>query len=225
MSHQEQLIPHNHVLRYTFRERLVHWIAAGSYIYLLCTGLAFWTPWLYWIAAVFGGGQIARMFHPWMGLVFTVAVGYMFGMWAPQMHFEAVDHEWWKALPYYITNRDDKMPPAGRYNAGQKALFWSFFFGGLLLLASGFVLWFTESIPWSLRWVRYIAVLVHAATALLTIGNFMIHVYMGVFAERGAFGSVIRGDVSLAFAKRYHPGWYKEIVGEASTSNDLPPGD
>jgi cytochrome b subunit of formate dehydrogenase len=40
---------------------------------------------------------------------------------------------------------------------------------------------------------------------------------MGVFAERGAFGSVIRGDVSIAFAKRYHPGWYKEIVDESST--------
>jgi cytochrome b subunit of formate dehydrogenase len=40
----------------------------------------------------------------------------------------------------------------------------------------------------------------------------MIHIYMSVFAERGAFGSVIRGDVSLEFAKRYHPGWYEEIV-------------
>ncbi len=225
MSHQEQLIPHNHVLRYTFKERLIHWVAAGSYIYLLGTGLAFWTPWLYWLAFVFGGGQISRMLHPWMGLIFSAAVCYMFGMWAPQMHFEAVDREWWKSLHYYITNHDDMMPPAGRYNAGQKALFWSFFFGGLLLLASGLVLWFTESIPWSLRWIRYLAVLLHASTALFTIGNFMIHVYMGVFAERGAFGSVIRGDVSLTFAKRYHPGWYKEIVGETPTSNDLPPGD
>jgi len=80
----------------------------------------------------------------------------------------------------------DELPPAGRYNAGQKLLFWSFFGGGFLLLASGCVLWFTESIPWSLRWLRYLAVIVHAGTALLMIGNFMIHIYMGVFAERGA---------------------------------------
>jgi cytochrome b subunit of formate dehydrogenase len=39
---------------------------------------------------------------------------------------------------------------------------------------------------------------------------------MGVFAERGAISSVIRGDVTLAFAKRYHPGWYDEIVRESS---------
>jgi cytochrome b subunit of formate dehydrogenase len=41
----------------------------------------------------------------------------------------------------------------------------------------------------------------------------MIHIYMSVFAERGAFGSVIRGDVSQDFAKRYHPAWYEEVVG------------
>jgi formate dehydrogenase subunit gamma len=57
-------------------------------------------------------------------------------------------------------------------------------------------------------------VLIHPAAALLTIGLFMIHLYMGIFAERGAFGSVIRGDVSEAFAKRYHPTWYREIAGE-----------
>ena len=41
MSSPEQVIPHDHVLRYTLRERLTHWVAAGSYIYLLLTGLAF----------------------------------------------------------------------------------------------------------------------------------------------------------------------------------------
>jgi formate dehydrogenase subunit gamma len=213
MTHTEQIVPHGHVLRYTFQERLNHWVAAGSYLYLMLTGLAFWSPWLFWIAAIFGGGPVSRMVHPWVGLIFTGAVTYMFGMWHKQMRFTEVDRQWWKSLHYYITNEDDKMPPAGRYNAGQKLLFWSFFFGALVLFLSGLVLWFTDYLPWSLRWLRYIAVILHPAAALVTIGNFMIHVYMGVFAERGAFGSVIRGDVSMAFAKRYHPGWYEEIVG------------
>jgi formate dehydrogenase subunit gamma len=213
MTHTEQIVPHGHVLRYTFQERLNHWVAAGSYLYLMLTGLAFWSPWLFWIAAIFGGGPVSRMLHPWVGLIFTGAVIYMFGMWKRQMRFTEVDRQWWKSLHYYITNEDDKMPPAGRYNAGQKLLFWSFFFGALVLFLSGLVLWFTDYLPWSLRWLRYIAVILHPVAALVTIGNFMIHVYMGVFAERGAFGSVIRGDVSMAFAKRYHPGWYEEIVG------------
>src|SRR5271169_6104472 len=83
----------------------------------------------------------------------------------------------------------------------------------VLLLLSGTVLWFTEYIPWSLRYLRYIAVLVHASSALLTIGLFLLHIYMGVFAERGALDSMVHGDVPLNFVKRYHPGWYKEITG------------
>jgi formate dehydrogenase subunit gamma len=213
MTHAEQIVPHGHVLRYNFRERLNHWIAAGSYIYLMLTGLAFWSPWLFWIAAALGGGPVSRMLHPWVGLIFTCSVAYMFSLWSRQMKFESMDYDWWKSLRFYITNQDDKMPPAGRYNAGQKLLFWSFLYGALVLLLTGLLLWFTDSIPWNLRWLRYLAVILHPIAALITIGNFMIHIYMGVFAERGAFGSVIRGDVSMAFAKRYHPGWYEEIVG------------
>ena len=212
MTHPEQIVPHGHVLRYAFHERLNHWVAASSYIYLMLTGLAFWSPWLAWLAVVLGGGPVSRLLHPWAGLIFTLSVTYMFEMWHKQMGFTEVDRQWWKSLHYYITNQDDKMPPAGRYNAGQKLLFWTFFLSGLVLLLSGLVLSFTEYLPWSLRWLRYAAVILHPVAALITIGNFMIHVYMGVFAERGAFGSVIRGDVSMAFAKRYHPGWYKEIV-------------
>src|ERR1700682_6623909 len=216
MSHQEQLLPHGHILRYTFRERLIHWVAGFSYISLLLTGLAFWSPWLFWIAVVLGGAPVSRMLHPWIGLIFFAGVLQMYNMWASQMRMTDVDRAWWNSMHYYITNQDEKMPPAGRYNAGQKFLFWGFFWGAVALLASGLVLWFPERIPWSLRFLRYISVFVHPAAALFTIGLFMIHIYMGVFAERGAFSSVIRGDVSLAFAKRYHPGWDEEIVSRSS---------
>lgn len=215
MNHTEQLVPHGHILRYNFRERLIHWIAGFSYLYLLLTGLAFWSPWLFWLAVLLGGGQVSRMIHPWIGLVFTVGILEMYRMWSPQMRMTDLDRMWWSFLPHYIRNEDDRMPPAGRYNAGQKFLFWGFFYSGIALFLTGIILWFPEYVPWSLRWLRYLAVAIHPGAALITIGLFLIHVYMGVFAERGAFGSVIRGDVSLAFAKRYHPSWYKEIVGES----------
>jgi formate dehydrogenase subunit gamma len=157
------------------------------------------------------------MLHPWAGLIFFGAVIKMYSMWAAQMRTTEADKAWWNAIGHYMRNEDDQMPPAGRYNAGQKLLFWGFFWCSLLLLLTGLVLWFPEYIPWSLRFLRYVAVLIHPAAALLTIGLFLIHIYMSVFAERGAFGSVIRGDVSEAFAKRYHPGWYKEIAGDSST--------
>ena len=218
MSERDQLLPHGRILRYEFHERLTHWLAGFSYLYLLVTGLAFYSPWLFWLAIVLGGGQVSRMLHPWVGLVFAGAVIYMYAMWHAQMHVTNQDKAWFNSVGHYIRNQDDQMPPAGRYNAGQKLLFWGFFIFGLLLLLSGLVLWFPEYIPWSLRFLRYTAVIVHVGSALITIGLFMLHVYMGVFAERGAFGSVIRGDVSEEFARRYHPGWYEEVTGSSASA-------
>jgi len=216
VSSQEQLLPRGRILRYPFRERLVHWMAGFSYLYLLLTGLAFWSPWLFWIAVVLGGAPVSRMLHPWIGLIFFVAVVQMYAMWASQMGFTDVDRAWFRSVRHYIQNEDDEMPPAGRYNAGQKLLFWGFFICGILLFLSGLVLWFPEYIPWSLRWLRYISVIIHASSALLTIGLFMIHVYMGTAMVRGSFTSMIRGEVSSAWAKTHHRLWYEQVTKKMS---------
>ena len=206
------MLPKGRVLRYTFHERLIHWVAGSTYVYLLLTGLAFWSPWLFWLATVLGGPTISRELHPWIGIVWMVAVFLMYGMWSSQMHETALDKQWWDSIGHYVRNEDEEVPTAGRFNGGQKLLFWGFFWCGILLLLSGIVLWFPQWIPWNLRFLRYISVIVHPAAALITIGLFIIHVYMGTAMERGAFGSVIRGDVSASWAKRYHGIWYEEIT-------------
>jgi formate dehydrogenase subunit gamma len=89
------------------------------------------------------------------------------------------------------------------------------FMCGILLLLSGVVLWLPEYLPWNARALRYAAVLIHPAAALLTIGLFMIHIYMSLFAERGALNSMISGDVSQGFARRYHRLWWERVVGSA----------
>ncbi|MGC2152519.1 MAG: cytochrome b/b6 domain-containing protein, partial [Terriglobales bacterium] len=66
------------ILRYSFGERVNHWIGAVSYTYLLITGLAFWSPYMYWLAAVVGGGPAARLWHPWFGLIFTASIFWTF---------------------------------------------------------------------------------------------------------------------------------------------------
>ena len=210
------ILENGRVLRYSFHERLVHWLAGFSYLYLLLSGLAFWSPWLFWLAAVLGGATISRELHPWFGLIFVFATFLMYGMWGGQMREAQSDKEFWRAVPHYIRNEDELVPSADRFNAGQKLLFWGFFWCGVLLLLSGLVLWFPHLIPWSLRYLRYAAVLVHATCALLTIGLFIIHVYMGTAMERGAFGSVIRGDVSTGWAKRYHRVWYEHLLRDAA---------
>jgi len=212
MSGDTYLLPNGRVLRYSFRERLVHWFAAVSYVYLLLTGLAFWSPWFFWLAVVLGGATISRELHPWLGLVFTVAVLQMFRMWGSQMKETSSDKAWWASIGHYIRNEDSQVPSADRFNPGQKLLFWGFFWNGILLLLSGLILWFPQYIPWNLRFLRLAAVIIHPICALFTIALFIIHVYMGTAMERGAFGSVIRGDVSRAWANEHHHTWYEELL-------------
>ena len=132
------------------------------------------------------------------------------------MHETEPDKEFWRALGHYVRNEGELVPSAGRFNAGQKLLFWGFFWCAILLLCSGLVLWFPQSIPWNLRALRYIAVILHAVTALLTIGLFILHVYMGTAMERGSFHSMVRGDVSAEWARSYHRLWYERLARDVA---------
>ena len=215
MRDESHLLPNGRVLRYTFRERLMHWVAGLSYLYLLITGLAFWSPWLFGLTAITGGPTMSRVLHPWVGVIFFLGTVWMYGVWSSQMRESPRDKAWWHAIRHYIRNEDDQVPDEERFNPGQKLLFWGFFWCGIVLLLTGVILWIPEWIPWSLRFLRLIAVIVHPIAALLTIALFIIHVYMGTAVERGAFSSIVRGDVSRKWAQRFHRAWYEQVVGES----------
>jgi formate dehydrogenase subunit gamma len=195
------------IVRYAFHERLIHLAAGVTYLYSLLTGLAFWSPWLYWLAVVLGGGFVSRMLHPWMGIGFMIAVAWMYVLWHRDMATTPEDRVWRRAIGHYIRNEDDLMPPVGRFNYGQKLLFWVMFWGGIALLLSGAVLWFVATIPPDLRWLRPIAAFVHAAGALVTIGGFIVHVYMGVAVVPGGLSAIVHGPVTEEWARRHHPLW------------------
>jgi formate dehydrogenase subunit gamma len=137
----------------------------------------------------------------------------MYLHWSFDMRITDADRRWADAVKYYVENQDENLPPEGRFNYGQKLFFWLMFFGIIVLLISGFGLWFVEDIPWSLRWLRYLSVALHVAAALATIGGFIIHVYMGTAMVRGGFTSIIRGEVSTKWAKTHHRLWYEQITG------------
>lgn len=200
------------ILRYTLGERINHWIAALAYIYCLVSGLAFWSPYLFWLADLVGGGPTARFWHPWMGLVYTASSFWMYKVWHDDMRTTQADLAWREKIEYYIRNEDEKLPPIARFNYGQKLFFWVMFYGAILLLISGVGLWFVDLIPWSLRWLRYLALAIHVATSLVTIGAFIIHVYMGTAMVRGGFTSIIRGEVSAAWARTHHRLWYEQVT-------------
>ncbi len=112
------------VARFTVFERLVHWVVAVSFLALLLTGLAFSYPPLFWMTALLGGGTAARVLHPWLGGVSALGLALMFFIWMKEMRIGKADVEWMRAIGYYVLHRTDKVPPAGKYNGGQKALFW-----------------------------------------------------------------------------------------------------
>ncbi|MGA2413995.1 MAG: formate dehydrogenase subunit gamma [Candidatus Sulfotelmatobacter sp.] len=204
--------PGGNVLRYTLSERIHHWIGFFFYLYCLVTGLAFWSPYLFWLAVLVGGAPTARFWHPWFGLGFAGSMLWMYKMWWSDMRITDADRRWKKAIKHYIENDDQNLPPEGRFNYGQKIYFWLMLYGVILLVISGVGLWFVESIPWSLRWLRYLAVTVHVVAALATIGGFIIHVYMSTAMVRGGFSSIIRGEVSTAWARTHHRLWYEKVV-------------
>jgi formate dehydrogenase subunit gamma len=199
------------ILRYDFGERVVHTLAAISYVYLLLTGLAFWTPWLFWIAIVLGGGFVSRMLHPWIGLIFALAVSAMYVRWRREMRTAPEDRAWRQAMMHYVRNEDGQVPPAGRFNYGQKTLFWVMAIGGLALLLSGLVMWVVASIPPGLQFLRPAITFVHAAAALVTIGGFIVHVYMGVAVVPGGLSAIVHGEVSEQWARHHHAAWYREV--------------
>ena len=215
----ENVAPEETVLRYTLFERVVHWASAAVYCYLFLTGLAFYSPVFWWLAGLLGGGPTIRFWHPFAGLAFVLSVVWMWSRWRVDMALTDVDRTWWnKGVMHYIRNEDENLPPCGRFNIGQKQFFWVMLLGGLALFASGLVLWFTDSLPWSLRWLRYTAVLVHVIAFLFTVAGFIVHVYMGTAVVKGGFSSVLRGEVTRTWARMHHRLWLNEVDRAKATS-------
>jgi len=209
------------ILRYTLIERVMHWAAALVYMYVLATGLAFYSPHLYWIAAILGGAPTSRFWHPWLGVAFCAVLVWMLRQWIGDMRITAADRKWSASMSSYIRNEDENLPPIDRFNIGQKYFFWAMLWAGAVLLVTGAVLWFPERIPWNLRILRQAAILLHVAAALITAGAFIIHVYMGTAVVRGGFTSIIRGEVSPAWAKMHHGLWYYRVTENGSLERPL----
>ena len=202
------------VVRYNYGERVCHWVNAATYVFCLLTGLAFYTPYLYWLSFVGGGPASARFLHPWVGLFFFAAVVWMHSLWRQQMLAAPEDRAWEAGIKNYIENRDELVPPQGRFNAGQKMFYWVMYYGAILLVITGVIMWFPELIAGRAHWLLTFIIPIHVATALITIGAFIIHVYMGVLLVRGGMKGILFGSVSEEWAAHHHRLWYNKIKGK-----------
>jgi formate dehydrogenase subunit gamma len=199
--------------RYTPSERANHWVVGICFILLALSGLAFFHPAFFPLTALFGGGPWTRILHPYVGLVMEVFFVVMaLRFWRLNV-IEPRDVEWLKNTPKLIDGNDEDMPEQGKYNGGQKLLFWGLVAGMLLMLASGLLMWRAWlNLPVGL--VRAASVL-HAAAAVWMIGLIILHIYAAIWT-RGTLRAMLYGTVTRAWAKQHHRLWYRKMTGDNS---------
>ncbi len=118
------------------------------------------------------------------------------------------DLEWAKNIHKIAMN--EEVGDTGRYNFGQKCVFWAAIISLVLLLVSGVVIWrpyFASSFPIPL--IR-LALLVHSLAAVGLIIVIMVHVYAALWVK-GTITAMVEGWVPAAWAKKHHPRWYREV--------------
>lgn len=201
-----------YIKRYEDGDRINHWLVAMLFFLAGLSGLAFFHPSLFFLSNLFGGGPWTRILHPFMGLAMFVAFAVFFiGHWRDNV-FDDSDREWRKHSRRLMMGDAAGMPPAGKFNAGQKMMFWIIVVCLSVLLLSGIVFWRPWFAPYFGIGLIRTATLLHAAAAaglvLLIIG----HIYLAIWT-RGSIRGMTRGVVTDAWARQNHALWHRQVTG------------
>jgi formate dehydrogenase subunit gamma len=197
--------------RYTAGARINHWITAASLVLLGLSGLALFHPSLFFLSGLFGGGQATRAIHPWIGVVLFVSfLGLFFRFWKANL-WQREDGTWLAQLRDVLTGHEEKLPEVGKYNAGQKAVFWLMSLLIITLIVSGFGIWDQYFGDYTTMTQKRLAVLLHSVAAVTIICVWIVHVYAAIWV-RGTIGAMTRGRVTGGWAWRHHRKWLKELV-------------
>ncbi|WPB57642.1 formate dehydrogenase subunit gamma [Xylophilus sp. GOD-11R] len=197
--------------RYTPNERSNHWITAICFVLLALSGLALFHPAMFWLTALFGGGPWTRILHPFIGVVMFVSFMVLVIRFWHHNFLEPNDTKWMRQIGDVLNNREERVPPVGRYNAGQKILFWVLLVCMLGLLLTGIVMWRSYFSHWFPIDVIRAASLLHAFFGFVIVCSIIVHIYAGIWVK-GSIRAMTQGWVTYAWARKHHAGWYEEIV-------------
>lgn len=197
--------------RYTVGARINHWITATSLVLLALSGLALYHPRLFFLTALFGGGAWTRIIHPWIGIVlFFSFLGLFLRFWRANL-WRSEDGTWLARISDVLADRQERLPEIGKYNAGQKFVFWAMSILIIVLIATGLIIWYQYFGTYTSIDQQRLALLVHSIVATAIIGVWIIHVYAAIWV-RGTIRAMTRGSVTGGWAWRHHRKWLRELV-------------
>jgi len=169
------------------------------------------TPSLFFLTGLFGGGQLTRIIHPFIGVVlFFSFLGLFLRFWKANL-WEHTDNVWLARARDVLTAHEERLPEIGKYNAGQKLVFWSMSLLIIVLICSGLVIWDQYFYEYTTIEQKRVAVLVHSIAAVVIICVWIVHVYAAIWV-RGTIGAMTRGQVTGGWAWRHHRRWLRELV-------------
>ncbi|WP_017431261.1 formate dehydrogenase subunit gamma [Vreelandella jeotgali] len=198
------------IQRYNASERSNHWAVALLFVLAALSGLALFHPALFWLSHLFGGGPWTRILHPFIGVAMGVLFALMAWRFAGRNRIKTHDRQWLSQWRDVVTNQEDNLPRVGKYNAGQKLLFWTLIVSMAVLLLTGLVIWREYfSGAFAVGIIRF-ASLLHAFAAFVLISSIIVHIYAAIWVK-GSVGAMLYGKVSHAWARKHHPLWHDEV--------------
>lgn len=212
------MTPHRHgdentVGRYTAAQRVNHWVTAAALVLLALSGMSMFHPSLFFLTDLFGGGQNTRMVHPWIGVVLALSfAGLFLRFWRANLWVR--DDSTWMGRPGAVLRGNEEMlPETGKYNAGQKLVFWGMCLLILLLLATGLLIWDTYFFDYTTIDQKRLAILLHAMGAVAAILVLVAHVHAALWVK-GTVRAMTEGTVTGGWAWRHHRKWLREEVAK-----------
>src|SRR3982074_120956 len=199
------------LLRFASFERFTHWLTATCFIILALSGLNISFGRVL-ILPLFGAEAFStltawgKLAHNYLAFPFMLGLVIMFLIWIKDNIPGKVDLQWLKQGGGILPN--GKHPPAKRFNAGQKGIFWIVIIGGALMSLSGWFLLFPY-LPANVTALQFWTV-IHAVIAMLFIAAMLAHIYIGTIGMEGAFDAMGTGQVDLNWAKEHHALWVEE---------------
>jgi formate dehydrogenase subunit gamma len=201
------------ITRFNGFERFTHWLTATTFIVLALSGLnitfgkSLLMP-LMGAEAFATMSQWGKYFHNYLSFPFTLGLVLTFFIWIKDNIPGRVDAQWIKRGGGIVGNDH---PPAPRFNAGQKIIFWLVVLGGTAIAISGYLLMF----PFYGTGIEgmQLAAIIHGVVSVLLIAVMLAHIYIGTLGMEGAFEAMGSGEVDLNWAKEHHSIWVDEAMG------------